>query len=338
MEATGSGTVAVSVRDGGDTWKAHIAMVLVQLFYGSYHVITKVALNVGIYQLLFCVYRDIIALSILAPLAFFHERRIQLPITKDLLISFFLLGLIGIFGNQLLFIIGLSYTNPTYASTIQSALPVFTFLFAVMMCTERVNLHRYEGWVKVGGTLICVSGAIFMVLYHGPALIGYTESVPVTQSEISARGWFISGLENLRLDHFHLGVICFIGNCICMAAYIAIMAPVLRKYPANISATAYSYFFGAVVMVIVSLFTVNELKEWILTPSKVLAVLYSGIIASAVNYGLITWCNRILGPALVSLYMPLQHGFSSLLSQIFLGNPIYLGRYNYYFQLMTWNK
>ncbi|OIV94391.1 hypothetical protein TanjilG_25453 [Lupinus angustifolius] len=252
MEATGSGTVAVSVRDGGDTWKAHIAMVLVQLFYGSYHVITKVALNVGIYQLLFCVYRDIIALSILAPLAFFHERRIQLPITKDLLISFFLLGLIGIFGNQLLFIIGLSYTNPTYASTIQSALPVFTFLFAVMMCTERVNLHRYEGWVKVGGTLICVSGAIFMVLYHGPALIGYTESVPVTQSEISAR-----------------------GNCICMAAYIAIMAPVLRKYPANISATAYSYFFGAVVMVIVSLFTVNELKEWILTPSKVLAVLYS---------------------------------------------------------------
>ncbi|KAE9606949.1 putative EamA domain-containing protein [Lupinus albus] len=215
MEATGSGTEAVLVRNGGDRWKAHMAMALVQIFYGGYHVITRVALNVGINQLVFFVYRDLIALSILAPLAFFHDRRIRLPITKDLLISFFLLGLIGVFGNQLLFIIGLSYTNPTYASTIQSALPVFTFLFAVMMGTERVNLHRYEGWAKVGGTLICVSGAIFMVLYHGPALIGYTESVHVAQSERSARA---------KAKSFYLVYQWFRES----------WAPVLRKYPANI--------------------------------------------------------------------------------------------------------
>lgn len=76
-----------------------------------------------------------------------------------------------------------------------------------------------------------------MILYRGPALVGYTELDIIAHSEISAKGqpepygWLIGGLMDLGLDHFHLGVLCLIGNCMCMATFLAIQVlPILFIY------------------------------------------------------------------------------------------------------------
>jgi hypothetical protein len=54
-------------------FKAHAAMLLVSCGAVGYFVISKSALNGGVNLLVFCLYRDAIAVCILVPLAFFTE-------------------------------------------------------------------------------------------------------------------------------------------------------------------------------------------------------------------------------------------------------------------------
>lgn len=109
-----------------------------------------------------------------------------------------------------------------------SFLSVKIIIWTCSCSTERVNFLKVEGLAKIGGTIVCVSGAILMVLYRGSVVLGYKEADLVAPNDIAAKGQpepaglLTSNSLEFGLDIFHFGVLCLIANCICMAAYLAI--------------------------------------------------------------------------------------------------------------------
>ena len=54
--------------------RLHVAMLALQFGYAGFHVVSRLALNMGISKLVFPVYRNIIALCLLVPFAYFLEK------------------------------------------------------------------------------------------------------------------------------------------------------------------------------------------------------------------------------------------------------------------------
>lgn len=54
--------------------KLHMAMLALQFGYAGFHVVSRAALNMGVSKVVFPVYRNIIALILLVPFAYFLEK------------------------------------------------------------------------------------------------------------------------------------------------------------------------------------------------------------------------------------------------------------------------
>ncbi|CAL1404367.1 unnamed protein product [Linum trigynum] len=293
----------------GEQMKSHIAMVVFQLGYAGNHVILRAALNLGISKLVFPIYRNLIALFLLVPFAYFVEKKDRPALTASLLIQFFLLGSVGIASNQLFYLLGLDNTSPTLASATENAVPSVTFILATLLRLERVELNKRDGIAKVVGTLISFIGASVITLYKGPTiynLLVSSASVP--------QNWTLGSIFNL-------------GHCLCWSTWIVLQAMVLKKYPAPFSVYSFTCFFGILQFLgVASFFERDNPQAWqVHSTGELLSVLYSGVVVSGIGFGIQIWVIQRGGPVFVSGYLPLQTMLVAVMASIFLSEEFHLG-------------
>ncbi|XP_044510303.1 protein WALLS ARE THIN 1-like [Mangifera indica] len=297
----------------------HVAMLALQFGYAGFHVVSRAALNMGISKLVFPVYRNIIALLLLLPFAYFLEKKERPAITLNFLLQFFLLALIGITANQGFYLLGLDYTSPTFASAIQNSVPAITFLMAAMLRIEKVRLDRKDGIAKVLGTAFCVAGATVITLYKGPAVYSPASTLNLPTP------MFVS-LGDAKGKNWTLGCIYLIGHCLSWSAWLVLQAPVLKKFPARLSVTSYTCFFGLIQFLIIAVIFERNAQAWIFhNGGEVFTILYAGVVASGIAFAVQIWCIDRGGPVFVAVYQPVQTLVVAIMASIALREEFYLG-------------
>ncbi|KAK4744328.1 hypothetical protein SAY87_010640 [Trapa incisa] len=153
----------------GDTFtraKPFLAVIFIQLGFAGMTVITKFALDKGMDQHVFVVYRHLVATLVIAPFALAFERKRRPKMTISIFIKIAILGLLETF----IYYTGMKLTSATFTSAMCNVLPAFAFILAWIFRLEKVKLKKIHSQAKIVGTIVTVGGAMLMTLVKGVAI------------------------------------------------------------------------------------------------------------------------------------------------------------------------
>ncbi|KAB8082371.1 hypothetical protein EE612_004262 [Oryza sativa] len=293
--------------------KLFIGVLALQFLLAGFHIVSRAALNMGISKIVFIAYRNLISLALLAPFAYFLEKKDRPPLTFSLLVEFFLLALCGITANQGFYLLGLYHLSPTYASAIQNTVPAITFAMAAVLRLEQVDLGKRHGVAKVVGTVVSIGGATVITLYKGLPLFNHNLNIKSLSSSSLILNWT-------------LGCVFILGHCLSWSGWMVLQVPVLKRYPARLSVLSLTCIFGLLQFLVIAAFTEEDLSRWkVNSGSELFTILYAGLVASGVAFALQIWCIDRGGPLFTAVFQPVQTVAVAVMAAIILGDQLYSG-------------
>lgn len=260
-------------------WRVHAGLLFVQLTFGGFHVVAKAVLAY-LHPLALAGLRVLVATPLLLLLAWRHDRilprRCDLPWLA-------LLGLLGVFSNQLLFILGLRLTTATSAALLMPSIPVFAAAVAIVGRVERASAGRLLGIaLSVFGALVMLDPGGFRIAEKALA-----------------------------------GDLLILANCMSYATFLVVMRPVLRRLPV-VTVISWSFLFGGLGVTAVSWPYLVRLDPTVLPAAVWAGVAYVVLVPTTLNYLINAWAVARSTPSLVAAYTTLQPLSAGFLAALFL--------------------
>ncbi|OIT32106.1 PREDICTED: WAT1-related protein At5g64700-like [Nicotiana attenuata] len=289
-----------------------IGMLTVQAIATGLQLLSKVILSKGTFVFALMAYRHVVATLCIAPFAFIWERDSLKKVTWSVFFWLFMIALTGIIMAMGLFYYGLRDTTATYATNFLNLIPIVTFIFSTVLRVEKLRLKTKAGKVKLIGAMLCLAGALTITLYKGKVFY------------ISHHNKH----ENSSKDHTNMirGTIFLICSCMSYGCWFLIQAKVSKVFPYKYSSTFIICVIATIQSVIVGVCIDRRKASWKLGLNlQLLTIFYSGALATAATFCLISWAVTRRGPTYPSMFNPLSLIFIAITEAAFLGEEISIG-------------
>ena len=267
-----------------DNFAPYLALIGVQVFFGSLAVIGKVVLAV-IPPVALVGFRVGITAAILAVVQSFRGR-IWLKDRGDYL-KLAAMSLVAVTANQLLFVTGLSLTKASNTSLLAVTIPIFTLAVGSIVGAEKLKR------VKIVGILLAAAGVIFLIDPRNASFSSQTT----------------------------LGDMMVILNSLSYGIYVAISKEIVTRNGAFRS-IMWIFVFASVICVPLGAVSFSAVDVSTVTPGIWLLILYVAVVATTAPYFLNAWALARVNPSTVAVFVYLQPLIGFLLAVIFLGERI----------------
>ncbi|KAL9224605.1 hypothetical protein vseg_000624 [Gypsophila vaccaria] len=305
-------------------WEDHspaIAMITLQFVSAATALLNRASLISGMSPMVFTVYRQAVAAAVTFPICYFtrgNARRSKASMGIKGFLLIFIAAFIGVVLCQIFYYEGLYMTSSSIGTASANLTPAITFIFAVLLGMEKVNITKLSSIAKISGTIFCVIGAICIALLRGPKILNI--QVPTSFDNFLV-------LESSTNDHnWILGCLFLFACKSCWAIWLIMQVPISKCYPDPLSLSAWMSFIGMLQAAAVAVFTEPDLHAWNLSsPLELISIFFSGIVGSGATFFIQAWCITKRGPFYSSVFGPLSTVITTVLACMLLREELYVG-------------
>lgn len=260
-------------------FKPHLALIAVQLLFGTWPIIGKIVLrSLSVTSLVAC-------RLVGAAIAFSLLQRQLKPLLKMPRRDFLLLvlcAICGVVGNQLLYVKALSLTTVINAALLTATIPVITLVVSI--------LFRYDQWSlkRLGGIVLAGAGVVYLV---GPGRAELTSETT-------------------------LGNVLLVLNGLLYAVYIVISKRLLERYGA-LNVITWIFVVSAVMVAPLGIYSFGSENVGAISWTAWLLVGVVILFPTVGAYYLNAWALTHVSPSTATIYIYLQpliaFGFAPLI-------------------------
>ncbi|XP_059433644.1 WAT1-related protein At4g08300-like [Corylus avellana] len=296
-------------------FKPHILMVLTHMAYTFLYLITDISFHHGMNAHVFVTYRHALGGLVIFPFAYFLERKVRPKMTVALFLEIFVLSLVGVGLTLNMYFASLKYTSPTFVTSVVNTVPSLTFVIAVALRMESLDVRHPRGIAKVLGTLTCLAGVIVIALYEGAEL----------------QSWKGAPIHIIRSNYVHenwiKGPILAVASSISWSIWYVMQGITMKKYPAPLSLTTWINFVGGAQSAVFTVLIQHKPAAWSIPFNiEFWNIVYAGIVCSGLIIFVQLWCTVQKGPVFVTIFNPFGTVLVGLQAYFLLGERMHMGR------------